>query len=72
MEGQLREGTPRRHEPPLCRQEPPRFAMQTEPPPCGPSLRYAVNEPLPNSTAFFKSSFLWLMTNFNNFFDVVA
>ena len=26
-----REGTPGRHEPPLCRHEPPRFARQTEP-----------------------------------------
>ena len=27
-----REGTPRRHEPPICRHEPLRFARQTEPP----------------------------------------
>ena len=32
-------------EPLLCRNEPPRFAWQTKPPPCRPSLCYAVNEP---------------------------
>ena len=37
--------------------EPPRFARQTEPPLCRQSLRYAVNEPPPYSTAFFKSWF---------------
>ena len=29
-----REGTPGRHEPPLCRNEPPRVARQTKPPLC--------------------------------------
>ena len=43
--GLVREGNPGRHEPPLCRQEPPIFARQTEPPPCIKSLGYAVNEP---------------------------
>ena len=36
-----REGTPGRHEPPLCRHEPPRFARQTEPPIYKPSICYA-------------------------------
>ena len=27
----VREGTPGHHEPPICRQEPPRFARHTEP-----------------------------------------
>ena len=31
---QRREGTPDRHEPRLCRKEPPKFAEQTEPPQC--------------------------------------
>ena len=36
------EGNPlRSHEPLLCRHEPPRFAIQTKPPLCRPSLRYA-------------------------------
>ena len=38
---QPREGTHGRHEAPLCRHKPPRFAMQTEPPLCSPSLRFA-------------------------------
>ena len=37
----VREGTPGRDEPLLCGHEPPRFARQTEPPLCRPSLRYA-------------------------------
>ena len=37
----VREWTPRRLEPLLCRHEPPRFARQTEPPLYRPSLRYA-------------------------------
>ena len=56
---QTREGTPRRHEPPLFRHEPPRLARQTKPPlcsnepsPCRPSLRYAVDEPLLYRTVF--------------------
>jgi len=36
-------------------------------PPDAMSLRYAVNEPPPYSTAFFKSWFLWVMKTFNNF-----
>ena len=39
--GCTREGTLGRHEPPLCRPEPPRFARQTEPLLSRPSLRYA-------------------------------
>ena len=67
----MREGTPGRHEPSLCRHEPPRFARQTEPPLFRPSLRYAVNEPPPYSTAFYKSWFLCVKKNFNKFFDAV-
>ena len=37
----VREGILGRHEPPLCRQEPPRFARQIESRLCRPSLRYA-------------------------------
>ena len=37
----MREGTPGRHKPLLCRHELPRFARQTEPPLCRPSLCYA-------------------------------
>ena len=40
-----REGTPRRHEPPLCRYEPSIFARQTMSPPHSKSLHYTVNEP---------------------------
>ena len=36
-----REGTPRHHELSLCRHKPARFARQTEPPLCRPSLCYA-------------------------------
>ena len=75
-----REGTPGRHEPPLCRIEPARFSLQTEPPLCRPSLRYAYREAVlcskraasQYSTAFLKSRFLCVMKNFNFFFDVVA
>ena len=35
-----REGFPGRHKPPPCRHEPPRFARQTEPPPCSKRFRY--------------------------------
>ena len=63
-----REGTPGRYEPPLCRHEPPRFARQTAPPLCRPCLRYAVNEPPPYSIAFYKSWFLCVIKNVNNFF----
>ena len=63
----MKEGTPERHEPLLCRHEPPRFARQTEPPLCRPHLRYAVNEPPPYNTAFFKSWFLFVTKNVNNF-----
>ena len=56
-----------RHEPPLCRHEPPKFARQTEPPLCRPSFRYSVNEPPPYNTAFFKSLFLCVIKNFNTF-----
>jgi len=41
-----REGNPRPHEPPPRRHVPPRFARQTEPPPCSERLSYAGNEPL--------------------------
>ena len=39
--GVMREETPGRHEPPLCRHEPPRFARKIEPPLCRQSLCYA-------------------------------
>jgi len=50
--GLTREGILGRHEPRLCRHEPPRFAKQTESPLCRQCLHYAVNELPPYSSLF--------------------
>ena len=56
-----------RHEPLLWRHEPPRFAWQTEPPLCRPSLRYAVNDRLHHTVQLLLNLvFMYVMKNVNN------
>ena len=54
MEGLMREGTPERHEPPLCRHEPPRFSRQTEPLLCRNENAQYIKMCLYNTGGFFK------------------
>ena len=52
-----REGTPGRHEPPLCRHEPPRVAWKTKPPLCRNEHAQHIKMCLCNTEGFFKLVF---------------
>ena len=59
-----REGTPGRHEPPLCRHEPPRVAKQTKPPLCSNEHAQNIKMCLCNTGGFIKLGVLSLNKRF--------
>ena len=70
LHSSTREGTPGRHEPPLCRHEPPRVVRQTKPPLCRNEHAQHIKMCLCNT-----GGFLTCVLNLNKIFlflDLVA